>query len=174
MNIDGLLDKAEELGWYVMRSTIECIFSQSSPAGLDFYFFIEMHDVHTADDMARAMRSYTNAFDTDAYAKMWIERFNRTYYDPDYDPDYDALVKDADGIQTMLNDLASAMENALTSRIEDENDQKDMILSEKQSIAATARQLIHQLQDCDDEEFVDQVVECVRDCDYIPIQAECL
>lgn len=25
-----------------------------------------------------------------------------------------------------------------------------------------------------DEEFVDLVVECVRDCDFIPLQTECL
>ena len=47
-----------------------------------------------------------------------------------------------------------------------------MTLSDKQYIAATARQLIYQLQDCDDEEFADLVVQCVRDCDFIPIQVE--
>lgn len=47
-----------------------------------------------------------------------------------------------------------------------------MTLSDKQYIAAIARQLIYQLQDCDDDDFVDLVVACVRDCDIIPIQVE--
>lgn len=170
MNIDGLLDKARELDWYVMRSNVDCIFSQSSPACEDFYFFIEMHDVHTADDMARAMRSYANAFNAYEHAKKRFEALERMYCIPDLE----YLVRDANAIQMMLNDLASAMENALASRMNGENNQNDMTLSSKQHIAATARQLIYQLHDCDDEEFVDMVAECVRDCDYIPIQAECL
>ena len=38
-----------------------------------------------------------------------------------------------------------------------------MRLEEKQTIAATARALIGLLQNCDDEEFVDKIIECVRD-----------
>lgn len=47
-----------------------------------------------------------------------------------------------------------------------------MTLMDKQYIAATARQLIYQLQDCDDEKFVGLVVECVRDCDFMSLQVE--
>lgn len=40
-----------------------------------------------------------------------------------------------------------------------------MTVSEKQKIAAIARNLIFLLEDCDDEEFVDKVLACVNDCD---------
>lgn len=47
-----------------------------------------------------------------------------------------------------------------------------MTLMDKQYVTAIARQLIYQLQDCDDEEFVDLVVKCVRNCDFMPLQVE--
>lgn len=47
-----------------------------------------------------------------------------------------------------------------------------MTLEEKQSIAAAARRLILLLQDCDDEEFVDSVVGCVTDGDWLPLLPE--
>lgn len=51
-----------------------------------------------------------------------------------------------------------------------------MTLGEKQYIAATARKLIRELQFCDDDDddddFVDLVLECVNDCDLIPLEVE--
>lgn len=47
-----------------------------------------------------------------------------------------------------------------------------MTLTEKQDIAATARVLIWKLQACDNQEFVDLVLECVASADEYPLQSE--
>ena len=58
VNIDDLLDKAEELGWCVRESDTEWEFIQNSPAGEDFSFDVGADDVNNADDMVREIRSY--------------------------------------------------------------------------------------------------------------------
>lgn len=105
VNIDDLLDKAEELGWCVHESDTEWEFIQNSPAGEDFFFDIFADDVHNADDMVREIRSYTNDFDAEEHAKMWIEAQGRV----SGVPDLKTLVKDADDIKLMLNELADAL-----------------------------------------------------------------
>lgn len=47
-----------------------------------------------------------------------------------------------------------------------------MTLGEKQHIAATARQLIQELDCCDDGDFVELVLNCVNDCDPVPLEVE--
>ena len=47
-----------------------------------------------------------------------------------------------------------------------------MTLGEKQLIAATARKLIRLLDDCDNDEFVDLVLDCVTSNDDYPLQVE--
>ena len=45
-----------------------------------------------------------------------------------------------------------------------------MTLGEKQYIAAAACTLIRELQFCDDGDFVDLVLQCVNDCDPVPLE----
>lgn len=85
VNIDDLLDKAEELGWCVHESDTEWEFIQNSPAGEDFSFDVGTDDVHNADDMVREIRSYANGFDAEEHAKMWIEAQGRVSGVPDYE-----------------------------------------------------------------------------------------
>lgn len=47
-----------------------------------------------------------------------------------------------------------------------------MTLGEKKCIAAAARTLIRELQFCDDGDFVELVLECVNDCDPVPLEVE--
>lgn len=47
-----------------------------------------------------------------------------------------------------------------------------MTLPEKQALAAIARALIWELQECDDQELVDLVLECVASADDYPLQSE--
>ena len=68
VNIDDLLDKAEELGWCIRESDTEWEFIQNSPAGEDFFFDISASDVHNAGDMVREIRSYANSFDAEEHA----------------------------------------------------------------------------------------------------------
>lgn len=120
VNIDDLLDKAEELGWCVNESDTEWEFIQNSPAGEDFFFVISASNVHNADDMVHEVRSYANGFDTEEHAKMWIEAQRRV----SGVPDLKTLVKDADDIKLMLNKLAAAMENVLEGQNDDEDERE--------------------------------------------------
>lgn len=122
VNIDDLLDKAEELGWCVHESDTEWEFIQNSPAGEDFFFDISADNVHNADDMVREIRSYANDFDAEEHAKMWIEAQGRV----SGVPDLKTLVKDADDIKLMLNKLASAMEDVLKGESDDEDDRAEL------------------------------------------------
>lgn len=47
-----------------------------------------------------------------------------------------------------------------------------MTLEEKQAIAATARKLIYQLENCDDGDFVDDVISSVASADTFLIDVE--
>lgn len=47
-----------------------------------------------------------------------------------------------------------------------------MEMKDKQMIAATARQLIWMLETCDDEEFVDMVLDCVASADSMGLDPE--
>lgn len=49
-----------------------------------------------------------------------------------------------------------------------------MNINEKQHIASIARKLIQALEYCDDEEFINLIVECVRDANPYPIYPEYL
>lgn len=122
MTVDELLDKAEELGWCIRESDTEWEFIQNSPAGEDFFFEISVSDVHNAGDMVREIRSYANDFDEEEHAKMWIEAQGKV----SGVPDVKTLVKDADAIKLMLNKLASAMEDALEGRSEDDDDRDEL------------------------------------------------
>lgn len=122
VNIDDLLDKAEELGWCIHESDTEWEFIQNSPAGEDFSFDVGADDVHNADDMVREIRSYANGFDAEEHAKMWIEAQGRV----SGVPDLKTLVKDADDIKLMLNKLASAMDDVLKGESDDEDDRAEL------------------------------------------------
>lgn len=47
-----------------------------------------------------------------------------------------------------------------------------MTLGEKQYIAAAARILIRELDGCDDGDFVELVLNCINDCDPVPLEVE--
>lgn len=49
-----------------------------------------------------------------------------------------------------------------------------MTINEKQKVAAIARNLIQELEYCDDEEFIDLILECVNDANPFPIYPEYL
>ncbi len=122
MTVDELLDKAEELGWCIHESDTEWEFIQNSPAGEDFSFDISTSGVHNAGDMVREIRSYANDFDAEEHAKMWIGAQGKV----SGVPDIKTLVKDADAIKLMLNEFASAMENALEGRYEKDDDRSEL------------------------------------------------
>ena len=126
MNIDELLDKAEELGWCIHESDTEWEFIQHSPAGEDFSFDISASGICSVDDMVREIRAYANDFDAEEHAKMWIEA--KAQGRASGVPDIKTLVKDADDIKLMLNKLASAMEGVLKGEPDGGDDRSELSL----------------------------------------------
>lgn len=122
MDINELLDRAEELGWCVREDHDEWEFGQYSPDGEDFNFCVCTSDVNGPEDLVREIRSYASDFDAEEHAKMWIEAQGHV----SGVPDIKTLVKDADDIKLMLNKLASAMEDALEGREEDGDDRAEL------------------------------------------------
>ena len=122
MDINELLDKAEELGWCIHEDHEEWEFSQYSPAGEDFSFCVCTSDVNSPEDLAREIRSYANDFDAEEHTKMWVEAQGHV----SGVPDIKTLVKDADDIKLMLDELASAMEDALEGKLEDDDDRDEL------------------------------------------------
>lgn len=122
VNIDDLLDKAEELGWCIHEENEEWEFGQYSPAGEDFNFCVCTSDVNGPEDLVREIRSYADDFDAEEHAKMWIEAQGHV----SGVPDIKTLVKDADDIKLMLNKLASAMEDVLEGEADDEDDRTEL------------------------------------------------
>lgn len=49
-----------------------------------------------------------------------------------------------------------------------------MNINDKQHIASIARKLIQTFEYCDDDKFIDLIVECVRDANHYPIYPEYL
>lgn len=122
MDINKLLDRAEELGWCIREDHEEWEFGQCSPAGEDFNFYVCTNDVNGPEDLVREIRSQADDFDAEEHAKMWIEAQGRV----SGVPDIKTLVKDADDIKLMLNKLASAMEDVLEGREEDDDDRAEL------------------------------------------------
>lgn len=121
MDINELLNRAEELGWSIYESHEEWEFGQRSPAGEDFNFCVCVSDVNSPEDLIHEIRSYANDFDVEEHAKMWIEAQGKV----SCVPDIKTLVKDADAIKLMLNKLAFAMEDVLEGREEDDDERAE-------------------------------------------------
>ena len=96
-------DEIERLGWNIYEDEFCYEFSQQSPAGEDFSFAIEK------DDIVRAVRQYARDFDADEHEEMWISMIHSVAGVPQ---SVRELIDDADNIQTMLDDLADALEKA--------------------------------------------------------------
>lgn len=114
--LDTLIEKAEELGWWV-RVYDDCIeIGQESPAGEDFFF-----SINNKEDVAGEVREYAEDFDPDEHAEMWIEgrgtrgtpRSIRT------------LIDDADAIADMLDKLAEALTDAENEYLEEAEEEED-------------------------------------------------
>lgn len=120
ITIDDLLDKAEELGWFILKDNISWEFNRSSPIGKVFSFDIFTDDVHNADDMVREIRFCASDFDADIYAGEewvdWVEEQDRV----DSFPNFKTFEKDAIDVKLMLNKLASVMEDVLEGKLDDE------------------------------------------------------
>lgn len=105
--MEKMIQIAESQGWVVNMDSDSIEFNQSSPAGEDFSFTVLTKDASDAESLAAEVRSYADSFDTEEHVKMWVDAQGSV----SGVPDIKTLVKDADAIHEMLNDLADALEN---------------------------------------------------------------
>lgn len=98
----------ENLGWTVSRVDDERIeLGKYSPAGEDFSFVTDI------EDFVEGVKEYSANFDIDEHIEMWIEaRKNGTRGVPSTRE----LVKDAEAIDKMLQELAAALLTAESQR----------------------------------------------------------
>ena len=105
-------DVAEDLGWSVDWQTQEypkgkteklVEFSQSSPAGEDFSFYVFYHAL---TDLARELYTYWQDFDVEEHVQMWLEAKQNGVGGV---PDVVTLVEDAKEIESMLEELYDAV-----------------------------------------------------------------
>ena len=100
----SLIQKAENLDWKVTNSrekgVTELEFSKYSPAGEDFSFSVSGK---TKKELKDEIQSYATDFDVDEHIELWIEARKNGV---DGVPNIRELVKDADDIYDMLEELA--------------------------------------------------------------------
>lgn len=94
--LTAIVDAANELGWEVEIVENEAYFSQGSPAGEDFGFYVDV------DGIVRNVSEYAANFDADEHAEMWIESRGKR----GVPNSILTLIEDAEDIQKMLDDLA--------------------------------------------------------------------
>lgn len=95
-----LVNKANELGWFVTIDECYWEFEQDSPAGEDFLF-----DIH-GEDVVKELYDYYEGFDPNEHAKMWIEAQGTI---PGVPNSIRLLIDDADAIDEMLSELVDAL-----------------------------------------------------------------
>jgi putative lipoic acid-binding regulatory protein len=110
VNMKSLIEKAEALDWKVTDSrecgftvekgVTELEFSKYSPAGEDFSFSVSGR---TQKELKDEIKNYVNDFDVDEHIELWIEARKNGVGGV---PNIRELVKDADDIYDMLEELA--------------------------------------------------------------------
>ena len=100
---EKLREKAEELGWSLYEDDNGGIeLGKYSPDGEDFSFYI-----HEKENLVEATREYANGFDAEERIRGLLNAKANGFAGV---PDIKTLVKDADAIQEMLNELADVLE----------------------------------------------------------------
>lgn len=112
---DMLIAAAEDLGWKVEFSVNDAFtncprryvsFYQYSPAGEDFGFDVYFKDI---TDIPDEVGKFYNGFDIDDHIEMWIEARRNGVSGV---PSTRDLVKDAEDIDEMLDELSDALYSA--------------------------------------------------------------
>lgn len=100
---ERLLDKAEELGWGHCEDRNGGVeLEKHSPAGEDFLLYS-----CPKEDLAKEVRYYAKGFDPEEHIRELLNAKANGFAGV---PDIKTLVKDADDIQEMLDELADALE----------------------------------------------------------------
>lgn len=96
----------ENLGWYVLTGKNEIMLEQFSPAGEDFFFYADKKK------FAESITEYTEDFDADEHAEMWVKNMNTVKGVPQ---SIRTLIDDADAIKQMLMELSEQINKTIRS-----------------------------------------------------------
>lgn len=110
---DRLVSKAEELGWRVLIDQDCWEFQKYSPAGEDFWVSI------SGKDVVEELLDYYEGFDTEDHVMMHMEAKKRGVVGV---PPLKELVRDADAIDKMLEELYDALHEVEEAYYEEEDD----------------------------------------------------
>ena len=116
--MEKLIDLMEDLGWTITdlkdynciipEGKTELEFTQFSPAGEDFCFYIEFN-INDIQDFLYELKEYVNDFDVDEHAEQWIS-IRGTRGVPN---SIRALIEDAESIKEMLQELLFEAEEVI-------------------------------------------------------------
>ena len=106
--VQAMLDRAEDLGWEITLDEDNLEFGKHSPAGEDFFCCVGK--TNNPNVLASQVREHASDFDTEEHVTMWVMAKQSGTSGI---PSIKELVQDADDIQKMLDDLASALEEML-------------------------------------------------------------
>lgn len=112
-----LRDTAEELGWRVYIDETCWEFERYSPAGEDFVLSIPCGDV------VKEVLDYYEGFDTEDHVMMHMEAKKRGMVGV---PSLKELVRDADEIEEMLEELYDALHEVEENYYQEEEDEYDV------------------------------------------------
>lgn len=92
----------EKLGWEVQPEGNRVVLSQSSPAGEDFFFYVDNKK------FAENVSEFAEEFDPDEHAEMWVKCMHSVRGVPQ---SIRILIDDADAIKEMLTELSDQINN---------------------------------------------------------------
>ena len=146
LTVKKVTETAEHLGWTVNVDDDNIEFRKASPAGEDFFFAVLTEGVSDDAELADKIIDYAYDFDAEEHVKMWVEAQGRV----NGVPDIKTLVRDADAIKEMLDELAAAVSNDTDATDNDDEEESvnsledayEWILSNF-NIDGTAGRIIH-------------------------------
>lgn len=103
VSINQMVEIAENLGWNISVSGNDYEFSKYSPEGEDFVFSVSGNSV---GEIVREVKDYVKDFDPEEHVEMWVNAKRSGTHGV---PSIKELVKDADAIKEMLEELASVL-----------------------------------------------------------------
>ena len=68
-----LIKKIKNIGFFVEEYENEYYFSKYSPAGQNFYFYIDKTEIETVEELADAVYEYYENYDCSEEAYIWLD-----------------------------------------------------------------------------------------------------
>lgn len=99
--MNKIIEICESEGWNMYDTGEGLEISQASPAGEDFFFYVDKKD------LLHNIINFAYNFDAEEHAKMWVENMHIV---PGVPQSIQILIDDANDIAKMLENLADKLE----------------------------------------------------------------